>query len=61
MILNGKSEAVYQKRYPNEKSEAVFRKRYPNEKSEVVYRKRIDNTIVKKYPMGNQRPYIEKG
>jgi hypothetical protein len=32
----------------------------PNGKSEVVYRKRIDNTMTKRYPMGNQRPYVEK-
>jgi hypothetical protein len=32
----------------------------PNGKSEAVCRKRIDNTMAKRYPMGNQRPYIKR-
>jgi hypothetical protein len=33
----------------------------PNGKSEAVRQKRIENTMAKRYPMGNQRPYVEKG
>jgi hypothetical protein len=32
-----------------------------NGKSEAVRRKRIENTMTKRYLMGNQRSFIEKG